>query len=80
MFTHPVDHQKHEAVVSWCSNFDVETSHLAKFPSPRDVPHHRITRAIEEVAGSPALSEGQLIPETEHRVTRVLQVWLQLLQ
>lgn len=65
IFTYPIDHQEHEAIVSWCSDFYVKASHLAKFPSPRDVPHHGIAGAIKEVTGGPALSEGQFVPATE---------------
>jgi hypothetical protein len=63
--THSIDHQEHKAIVSWGSNFYVKASHLTKFPSSCDVPHYSITGAIKEVTGSPALSEGQFIPEME---------------
>lgn len=61
--THSIDHQQHQPIVSLCSNFYVQTSHLTQFPSPGDISHHGITRAIEVIAGSPTLSEGQFISE-----------------
>lgn len=65
--THSIDHEEHEAIVSWCSDFDVKASHLTKLPSPCDIPHYGITRAIEEIAGSPTLRKGQFVSEIKMR-------------